>query len=148
MPMYGYVWQYKALYDYEWLLWLCIAMYDYVELSRIMYDYIWLCMTMYDHVWRCLTMYEYVWLSYKREKKSNFKNFFILLPSFWNYQNFSNNSKKIPWFKCFKFVILFNKPWQGLPLFSFVYLCSTDASMHKFCACYLLLANVTLKLAK
>ena len=29
------------------------------------------------------------------------------------------------------------------PLFTFVYLCSTDASMHKFCACYYYNLNTT-----
>ena len=31
---------------------------------------------------------------------------------------------------------LFNSVYLCLSLFTFVYLCSTDASMHKFCACF------------
>ena len=91
-----------------------------------MFDYVWLCRTMYDYIWLCMTMFDYVWVSmtkYKREKESNFKNFFILFPSFWNYKKISNNLNFFHDSNVFKLFILFNKPGLCLPLFTFVYLC-------------------------
>ena len=41
-----------------------------------------------------------------------------------------------------KLFILLNKPQLCLHLFTFVYLCSNDASMHKFCACFILFPSV------
>ena len=94
---------------------LCMPMYDYVWLFMAMYVYVWLFMAMYDYVWLYVTIFGYVWLW---KQKFNF---------------FHMNQMNV--FKIFK---LFNKPdypYLCLPLFTFFYLCSNDASMHKFCAC-------------
>ena len=78
---------------------------------------------MYDYVWLCMRGRE-------RGSKSNFTNFFILLQFF----------KQFKLFYMIKMFLKFSyKPWHCLPLFTSVYLCSTDASMHQFCACFLFL---------
>ena len=41
---------------------------------------------------------------------------------------------------------LFNKPKLCLPLFTFLYLCSNNASMHKFCACLILCVKCNVKM--
>ena len=110
-----------------------------------MHDYIWL--YMFDCVWVCMTMYEYVWLSMRERKRA--RAIYKLFPTF------ANIFKLLKFFTWFKFSQTFNTFQQTLtqftfvyicshlftfvylclPLCTFVYLCSTDASMHKLCAC-------------
>ena len=82
-------------------------MFDYLWLCMPMYDYVWVCITMYDHLWLRITMFDYV---------RQFK-LFHLIQMFSHFSYFSTNLDFV--FLC-------------LHLFISVYLCSNDASMHKF----------------
>ena len=75
----------------------------------------------------------------ERERVRAISHSFILS----NYYNFSNNLNFFTWFKCPQtfhtfqqtstlFTFAFLRLPLLLPLFSFVYLCSNDVSMHKF----------------
>ena len=141
MTVYDYIRLCRTMYDNVDYVWLCMTMYDYVCQFMAIYDFVWdLCRNMHECLWLCMTTYDFVWEEERkrkkekerervRESKSNFKNFFILS----NYQNCSNNLNFFAWFKCSE---TFHTFQQTSTLFTFVYLCSTDASMQKFCACY------------
>ena len=114
-------------------------MYYYVWLCMTMVDYNWLWLTMYDYVWLCVTMYDFVWEEgRKRERERKIlKAFLSFCKLYKQFQLFLHNSNVLK---------LFNKPqlfYICLTLFSFAFLffylclhpCSTDAYMHKFCAC-------------
>ena len=117
-------------------------MYGYVWLFMAMIDYVWLCMAMFDYVWLYITIYDYVWLCVRgREKEkerdrailktfSSFCKLFQTIKLVQTIQTFSHESNVL------KLLILFNNPRLCLPLFTIVYLCPTDASMHKFYACF------------
>ena len=140
MAMYGYIWLCLTMYDY---VWLCVTMYDYVCLCMTLSDFVWLCMTMYGYVWQCMTMYDYlwlymtiydyVWLSMRETMRAILKTFSYFFRLFETIKIFQTIEIFFSWFKCFQ---TFHTLQQTLTLFTFVYLCSTDASMHKFCACF------------
>ena len=160
MAMFVFVWLCTTMYDYLWLcltmddyVWLCMTMYDHVWLCMTLYKYVWLFMTMFDYVWLCLTMHDHerenfwrereraqFWKLFRKRKRERerarerkIENFFILL------QNLSRNLKFSYDYNILNLLILFNKPWLCLPLFTFaylplfpfVYLCSNDTSVHK-----------------
>ena len=161
VAMHEYLWLCLTNYDYVWLCMTIMNMYNYIRLCMTMYEYMCLCMIMYEYVWLrwlCLTMYDYVWCMGERERaREILKKNSSFYKTFLNYQNFSSNVNFFTWCKCLILFILFNKPqlcltlctfvYLFLPLFTFVYLClhllpfvhlwSNDASMHKFCACFL-----------
>ena len=101
------VWLYFTLKD---SIGICMTLHDPVCLSMTLYYLVWLWMTLLESVILTLILFGSI-----REKESNFKNFYILLKTFSTY------------FHAFQ---------QTSTLFTFVYLCSNDASMHKFCACF------------
>ena len=137
-----------------------MTMYDYVWLFMTMFDYVWRCLFMYAYVWLCMTMHDFAWEGERERERerANFKTFssfckpfqnikifkqfnlFYMIQTFLNFSCFSTNLDFI--YLClplFTFVYLclplFTFVDLCLHLFTFVYLCSTDASMHKFCAC-------------
>ena len=124
-----------------------MTVFDYVRLCRTMYDYIWICMTMHEHVmtfhdyvWLSLTMYEYVWLSMRERKRAILKTFSYFFHLFETIKIFQTIQifPMIQMFSNFPYSLTnLDFVYFCLPLVTFVYLCETDASMHKFCACFI-----------
>ena len=122
-----------------------MTMYFYEWLFMTMFDHVWLCMTMFDYVWLCFTMNEYVWFCIRGRQKER-ERARAILKLFHPFANFFKLLKIFKQFRLFHMIQMFLNFWYfssnldfvylHLPLLTFVYLCSSDASMHKFCACF------------
>ena len=101
-------------------------------------------MTLDDTEWLCSYQFNQHWLFLALLERKR-----AILKTFSNYLTFSDDLNFFTWFKWAHTFILSNNPWLCylcIPLFTFVYLCSNDTSMHKFCACCNKSWNMGLKL--